>query len=90
MSNTLTPPPMTEADQNPIKKPEQYKSLYEATGNITDHNTMLVPLSTLRTQYALLERALAALRHSNPSEPIWKTPHREAIADLTAHLEPKP
>lgn len=43
----------------------------------------------LRTQHALLERARAALSHSNPSEPIWKTPHRETLAALNQHLEPK-
>lgn len=41
----------------------------------------------LRTQHALLERARAALSHSNPSEPIWKTPHRETLAALNQHLD---
>lgn len=43
----------------------------------------------LRTQHAMLERARAALSHSNPSEPIWKTPHRDTLAALNQHLEPK-
>lgn len=41
----------------------------------------------LRTQHALLKQARATLSHSNPSEPIWKTPHRETLAALNQHLD---
>lgn len=112
------------ADQNPIKKPLTIRLADRlAEGITTGHdwpntNDELLRLqcaATLRTQYALLEMALAALKAIAASDPeismlpdsvledalreddeVLRTQARafltvrSAVADLTAHLDPKP
>lgn len=34
-----------------------------------------------------MKQALEALEHSHANEPIWKTPHREAITSLRQAIE---
>ena len=73
------------------KQPDALPSLYEITGNITDHNTVLVSLAeieTLRMGYAAARLEIASLQAqlealTSQAQPVGAAPVAELVT--TAH-----